>query len=58
MIIQMHLKFIKPNVLIKVIPLVSESFNIFLEIPLKVISRNYRYEIIPINWIGQKKRES
>ena len=36
-------------------PLVSESFNVFLEMPLKVISRNYTFEIIPINWIGRKK---
>ena len=38
-------------------PLVSESFNIFLEIPLKIISRNYSYEIIPINWYGRKKEK-
>ena len=36
-------------------PFVSESFNIFLEIPLKIISRGYNYEIISINWIGRKK---
>jgi hypothetical protein len=38
-----------------ILPLVSESFNIFLEIPLKVISRNYNYKIVPINWMGRKK---
>ena len=31
-------------------PFVSESFNIFLEIPLKIISRKYSYKIIPISW--------
>ena len=36
-------------------PFVSESFNIFLEIPLKIINRNYTYKIIPINWYGRKK---
>ena len=36
-------------------PFVSESFNIFLEIPLKIISRGYSYEIIYINWFGRKK---
>ena len=36
-------------------PFVSESFNIFLEIPLKIISRNYTYEVITINWLGRKK---
>ena len=50
----MHLKFIK-KALLEIMPLISESFNIFLEIPLKIISRNYRYKIIPINWMGRKK---
>ena len=36
-----------PNVF-EIMPLISESFNIFLEIPLKVISRNYKYKVIPI----------
>ena len=36
-------------------PLVSESFNIFLEIPLKIISRNYSYETVSISWLGRKK---
>ena len=36
-------------------PFVSESFNIFLEIPLKIISRNYTYEITSISWYGRKK---
>ena len=48
-------KIYKKNVLIKIMPLVSESFNIFLEMPLKVISRNYRYKTIPIKWTGRKK---
>ena len=39
-------------------PLVSESFNIFLEIPLKVISRNYNYKIIPISWTGRAKGQA
>ena len=34
-------------------PLVSENFNIFLELPLKIISRKYKYKIIPINWNGR-----
>ena len=46
---------IKRDALLNIRPLVSESFNIFLEIPLKVISRKYNYEIIPINWTGRKK---
>ena len=39
-------------------PFISESFNIFLEIPLKIISRNYKYEITSINWFGRKKGEA
>ena len=39
-------------------PLISESFNIFLEIPLKIISRKYNYKIITINWTGRKKGDS
>jgi len=48
-------KIYKKEVLLSVKPLVSESFNIFLEIPLKIISRNYNYSIIPISWLGRKK---
>ncbi len=48
-------KIYKKKVLLEISPLISESFNIFLEIPLKIISRNYKYQVIPINWIGRKK---
>jgi dolichol-phosphate mannosyltransferase len=48
-------KIYKAEVLKSFLPLVSESFNIFLEMPLKVISRNYKFEVIPINWQGRKK---
>ena len=51
-------KIYKKDVLIEIMPLISESFNIFLEIPLKIISRNYKYKIISINWMGRKKGES
>jgi len=47
-------KIYKRESLINSMPLVSESFNIFLEMPLKIISRKMNYRIIPINW---KKRE-
>ena len=50
-------KIYKKNALINVMPLVSESFNIFLEIPLKIINRGYSYEIININWYGRKKEQ-
>ena len=40
---------------IKIMPLISENLNIFSEIPLENISRNYNYKIISINWITRKK---
>ncbi len=51
-------KLYKKKTLIEISPLISESFNIFLEIPLKIISRNYKFKIIPINWIGRTKGAS
>jgi len=48
-------KIYKTKILKDLMPLVSESFNIFLEIPLKVISRKYNYKIVPIKWMGRKK---
>jgi len=48
-------KIYKTKILKDLMPLVSESFNIFLEIPLKIISRNYNYKIIPIKWKGREK---
>ena len=51
-------KIYRTKMLKDLMPLVSESFNIFLEIPLKVISRNYTYKIIPIKWMGRKKGQA
>jgi len=51
-------KIYKRSTLNKLFPLVSENFNIFLEIPLKIITRNFSYKIIPINWTGRKKGAS
>ena len=48
-------KIYKRKVLLEIQPLISESFNIFLEMPLKIISRKYNYKVISINWIGRKK---
>jgi|TARA_Y100000389_G_C17353582_1_gene459843 dolichol-phosphate mannosyltransferase len=48
-------KIYKKDVLKTMMPFVSESFNIFLEIPLKIISRNYSYKITNINWYGRKR---
>ncbi|OUW48177.1 MAG: hypothetical protein CBD56_02975 [Candidatus Pelagibacter sp. TMED196] len=47
-------KIYNSKVLKNMLPFVSESFNIFLEIPLKIISRKYSYEIVPINWYNRK----
>ena len=51
-------KIYKKEALIKTFPLVSESFNIFLELPLKIISRKMKYKIIPISWINRKEGSS
>ena len=58
MITQMLSKIYKKEVLTEIMPLISESFNIFLEVPLKIISRKYRYKVIPINWSGRTKGKS
>ena len=47
-------KIYKKKTLLEIKPLISESFNIFLEMPLKIISRKYKYKIISINWMGRK----
>ena len=39
----------------KLKPIVSENFNVFLEIPLKVISRKMNYETTSISWTGREK---
>ena len=48
-------KIYKKKPLDEIAPLIAESFNIFLEIPLKIISRKYKYKVIPINWNGRTK---
>ena len=51
-------KIYKKRALVKTFPLVSESFNVFLELPLKIISRKMKYKIIPISWTNRKKGSS
>ena len=51
-------KIYKKEALLNTFPLVSESFNIFLELPLKIISRKMKYKIIPISWINRKEGSS
>ena len=51
-------KIYKRTTLLKLYPLVSENFNIFLELPLKIECRKFKYEIIPITWNGRKLGDS
>tara|TARA_B100001250_G_scaffold155044_1_gene133206 strand:- start:2212 stop:2919 length:708 start_codon:yes stop_codon:yes gene_type:complete len=46
-------KIYKKSTLKNLQPITSESFNIFLELPLKIIIGKYKYKIISINWIGR-----
>ena len=47
-------KIYRKEILLEIEPIVSESFNVFLELPLKIINRKFKYKIIPINWFGRK----
>ena len=51
-------KIYRRTTLLKLYPLVSEHFNIFLELPLKIECRRFKYEIIPITWNGREIGES
>ena len=51
-------KIYKRKTLLKLMPFVSENFNIFLELPLKIIVRKYNYSIIPINWKDRSRGKS
>ncbi len=51
-------KIYKKKTLLNLFPIISEGFNVFLELPLKIINRRYRYQIIPINWNGRTKGKS
>ena len=48
-------KIYKKKTLIDLKPLVSENFNIFLELPLKTLIRKKKIKIISINWKNRKK---
>lgn len=47
-------KMYKKDTLIQLQPIVSENFNVFLELPLKIIGRKYKYTVVPISWSGRK----
>ncbi len=48
-------KIYKKQTLRQIGPFISENFNIFLELPLKIIIRKKSYKIIPISWKNRKK---
>jgi dolichol-phosphate mannosyltransferase len=47
-------KAYRREVIESVKPLVSNHFNITIEIPLKAINRSFKHTMIPINWNGRK----
>lgn len=51
-------KIYRKDVLLKLYPLVSESFNIFFELPLKTIIRGFKYKIIPISYYNRTVGEA
>ena len=51
-------KIYKRSTLLSFLPIVSESFNVFLELPLKIITRKYSYSITSINWNGRRHGKS
>ena len=51
-------KIYKRSTLLSFLPLVSENFNVFLELPLKIITRKYSYDITSINWNGRMHGKS
>ena len=51
-------KIYKKTSLVGLYPLISESFNIFFELPLKTISRGYKYKIIPISYYNRTVGEA
>jgi dolichol-phosphate mannosyltransferase len=46
-------KIYKRKTLLLLFPIVSESFNVFLELPLKIISRKFKYQITNINYYNR-----
>ena len=51
-------KIYKKTSLTGLYPLISESFNIFFELPLKTISGGYKYKIIPISYYNRTVGEA
>ncbi len=51
-------KIYKKETLLNLYPLVSESFNIFFELPLKTITRGFKYKIVPISYYNRTVGEA
>ena len=51
-------KIYKKDTLLSLYPLVSESFNIFFELPLKTITRGFKYKIVPISYYNRTVGEA
>ena len=51
-------KIYKKETLVSLYPLVSESFNIFFELPLKTIIRGFNYKIVPISYYNRTVGEA
>ncbi len=51
-------KIYRRSTLLDLMPIVSENFNVFLELPLKIIVRKYNYIVTPIKWKNRKKGRS
>ena len=51
-------KIYRKDTLLQLYPLVSESFNIFFELPLKTIIRGFKYKIIPISYYNRTVGEA
>jgi dolichol-phosphate mannosyltransferase len=47
-------KIYKKDTLLNLYPLVSEDFNIFFELPIKTITRGFKYSIIPVSYYNRK----
>ena len=47
-------KAYRVKVIKSVMPLLSNHFNITVEIPLKAVVRGFSYTTIPVNWYGRK----
>ena len=51
-------KIYKKDTLLNLYPLVSEDFNIFFELPIKTITRGFKYSIIPVSYYNRKVGEA